>query len=145
MPIRVTCACGKQYTFRDEFAWRRAKCPACGLGVNIPGPQDNAATTKSAPAAPQKPVPQVEPSSEGENKTLLYAGLGVSALILVVGIGIVIYFLFFRTPPQLITTQTLPPATSTAPKPQPASTPSVPSTDPSPILQKSWSGCQRKC
>jgi len=30
MPIRVICACGKAYHFKDEFAGRRAKCPACG-------------------------------------------------------------------------------------------------------------------
>jgi hypothetical protein len=30
MPIRVTCACGKKYTFKDGFAGRRAKCRACG-------------------------------------------------------------------------------------------------------------------
>jgi len=36
MPIQVTCACGKVYRFKDEFAGRRAKCPACGAMVAIP-------------------------------------------------------------------------------------------------------------
>jgi hypothetical protein len=37
MPISVTCACGKAYHFKDEFAGRRAKCSACGQVVVIPG------------------------------------------------------------------------------------------------------------
>lgn len=37
MPIRVTCDCGKVYHFKDEFAGRRAKCPACGIVLTIPG------------------------------------------------------------------------------------------------------------
>ena len=39
MPISGTCACGKDYKFKDEFAGRRAKCPACGQVVMIPGRQ----------------------------------------------------------------------------------------------------------
>jgi DNA-directed RNA polymerase subunit RPC12/RpoP len=36
MPIPVTCACGKQYTLKDEFAGKRAKCPACGGVIAVP-------------------------------------------------------------------------------------------------------------
>ena len=36
MPISVSCSCGRQYTFKDEFAGRKAKCPACGQVLQIP-------------------------------------------------------------------------------------------------------------
>jgi WD40 repeat protein len=39
MPIRAKCQCGKAYLFKDAFAGRRAKCPACGQVVQIPGQQ----------------------------------------------------------------------------------------------------------
>jgi hypothetical protein len=55
MPIRVTCACGKAYHFKDEFAGRRAKCPACGQVVQIP------LFKKVFATAPQKPTKHQEP------------------------------------------------------------------------------------
>ena len=35
MPIRVTCSCGKQYVFKDEYAGRKARCPSCQAVVTI--------------------------------------------------------------------------------------------------------------
>jgi DNA-directed RNA polymerase subunit RPC12/RpoP len=39
MPIQVTCACGKQYNLKEEFAGRRAKCPGCGAVIDVPRQQ----------------------------------------------------------------------------------------------------------
>jgi len=66
MSIRVTCACGKAYHFKDEFAGRRAKCPACGQVVQIagqrladPAPNPERAGSPVAPpsASPSDKVP----------------------------------------------------------------------------------------
>lgn len=37
MSISVTCQCGKRLTAKDEHAGKRAKCPACGQILAIPG------------------------------------------------------------------------------------------------------------
>ena len=52
MPIRVTCACGKKYAFKDEFAGRRAKCQACGTEIMIPGQPTAATPVVAKPQAP---------------------------------------------------------------------------------------------
>jgi len=59
MPIYVTCSCGKQLKARDDFGGKRAKCPACGLVVRVPNPEDLAAdellketAERSAPPTP---------------------------------------------------------------------------------------------
>ena len=36
MSISVICDCGKSFTAKDEYAGRRAKCPACGSSLEIP-------------------------------------------------------------------------------------------------------------
>lgn len=36
MPIKVSCACGKKLSVKDEYAGRRIKCPECGKAVSIP-------------------------------------------------------------------------------------------------------------
>jgi len=56
MPIRVTCACGKAYHFKDEFAGRRAKCPACGQVVQIPSRPAGAQSQAPTPATAQTPL-----------------------------------------------------------------------------------------
>lgn len=38
MPIKLTCACGKKLSVKDEMAGRRVKCPACQKAVNVPKP-----------------------------------------------------------------------------------------------------------
>ena len=54
MPITATCQCGKKYTFKDQFAGRRAKCPACGQVVQIPGLRAGGRVlVKQEPAAPE--------------------------------------------------------------------------------------------
>jgi HEAT repeat protein len=37
MPIVVTCACGRSYPIREEFAGQRVQCPACNQLLTIPG------------------------------------------------------------------------------------------------------------
>lgn len=36
MPISFSCECGKAMKVKDEYAGKRAKCPACGQGVVVP-------------------------------------------------------------------------------------------------------------
>lgn len=36
MPIRVSCACGKLLTVKEEHAGKRTKCPGCGQFIMIP-------------------------------------------------------------------------------------------------------------
>jgi hypothetical protein len=38
VPITFNCPCGKTLRVPDEHAGRRAKCPACGAVVPVPGP-----------------------------------------------------------------------------------------------------------
>lgn len=39
MPIKVSCACGKNLSVKDEIAGRRIKCPDCGKALSIPKPK----------------------------------------------------------------------------------------------------------
>ncbi len=60
MSIQVACAqCGKRYTTPDQWAGKRAKCPKCGAGVDIPIPVDDLEPLQS-PATPEPAAP-VEP------------------------------------------------------------------------------------
>ncbi len=38
MPIRVKCACGKQFGAAEKYAGKKVKCPACSQPVVIPVP-----------------------------------------------------------------------------------------------------------
>jgi hypothetical protein len=55
MPITFQCECGKNLRVPDEHAGKRARCPACGREMTIPGPQPVAS---SAPVAVSVPVVQ---------------------------------------------------------------------------------------
>jgi hypothetical protein len=37
MPIAVACECGRSFKAKDEHAGLRAKCPSCGVILDIPG------------------------------------------------------------------------------------------------------------
>lgn len=39
MPISFDCQCGKNYSVKDEFAGKRAKCKACGRVNVVPEPE----------------------------------------------------------------------------------------------------------
>jgi hypothetical protein len=59
MPITFDCPCGKTLRVPDEHAGRRAKCPACGAVVPIPGPDpvfEVEEKPKPGAAAPGKPT-----------------------------------------------------------------------------------------
>ena len=65
--IKMKCpnpACGKAAAVKDEFAGKRAKCPACGTIMNIPDAPEVAppasavrAPASRAPAPPPRPAP----------------------------------------------------------------------------------------
>ncbi len=87
MPIAVRCACGKEYHFKDEYAGRRAKCPACGQVVRIPG---------TRPAG--RPSPHFPLREDRRSRTRELALLGSAGFAVLVGIGLVVYFLFLSGP-----------------------------------------------
>lgn len=41
MTIPVTCACGRSLRVKDEGAGRKVRCPACGLTVAVPRPDED--------------------------------------------------------------------------------------------------------
>ena len=42
MPIRVKCACGKQFGAAEKYAGKKVKCPACSQSVVIPAARTQA-------------------------------------------------------------------------------------------------------
>jgi hypothetical protein len=38
MAIPVVCSCGGRFQAKEEHAGKTAKCPACGIAIEIPGP-----------------------------------------------------------------------------------------------------------
>ena len=120
MPIVVRCACGKEYHFKDEYAGRRAKCPACGQVVRIPG------TRPAGSPSPHSPLRE-----DRRSRTTELALLGSVGFVVLVGIGLVVYFLFFsgpapRTPKPAAPSPRQPSAlagTRPAPAPQTPNTP----------------------
>ena len=129
MPIVVRCACGKEYHFKDEYAGRRAKCPACGQVVRIPGTRP--------PGTPMPRRPSREASPEGEqSRTVVLAALGFAGFVILVGIGLVVYFLFFSGPapraraPAASSPATQQPSAAASQGPAPASGPPAPAAAP---------------
>jgi hypothetical protein len=55
MPIPVTCACGREYLLKDEFAGRRVRCVVCGQAVEVPGLAAGAAPWGAE--APMRAIP----------------------------------------------------------------------------------------
>jgi len=121
MPIVVRCACGKEYHFKDEYAGRRAKCPACGQVVRIPG---------ARPAG--RPSPHSPLREDRRSRTRELALLGSAGFVVLVGIGLVVYFLFFSGPaprtarPAAPSPATQQPSAPASEGPAPASGPSAP-------------------
>jgi len=125
MPIVVRCACGKEYHFKDEYAGRRAKCPACGQVVRIPG---------TRPAG--RPSPHSPLREDRRSRTMELALLGGAGFVVLVGIVLVVYFLFFsgpapRTPrPAAPSPATQQPSAPASEGPVPASGPPAPAAAP---------------
>src|SRR5262245_30811827 len=64
MPIVLDCDCGKKLKARDDLAGKWVNCPACGRGLLVPLPENQAQSTgevalkgAAAPPAPQASVP----------------------------------------------------------------------------------------
>ncbi|HUU30794.1 MAG TPA: hypothetical protein VMY69_01685 [Phycisphaerae bacterium] len=132
MPIAARCACGKEYRFKDEYAGRRAKCPACGQVVRIPGTR--------LPGTPIPHRPSREASPEGEqSRTVVLAALGFAGFVILVGIGLVVYFLFFSGPaprapkPAASPPVTQQPSAAASQEPAPASGPPAPAAAPAAV------------
>jgi len=69
--IKVKCpnaACGKVAAVKEEFAGKRAKCPACGTIIDIPGGADVVPPGSGirAPSVPAAPPPRPAPPRAGE-------------------------------------------------------------------------------
>jgi len=56
MSIKLTCDCGRTMEVRDKYAGRRAKCPACGKIVAIPGEPEPAYDVILSYSAEDKPT-----------------------------------------------------------------------------------------
>ena len=137
MPISVRCACGKEYQFKDEYAGRRAKCLACGQVIRIPGARP------SGTPVPRRTSREVSPEGE-QSRTRELALLGSAGFVVLVGIGLVVYFLFFSGPaprverlavptavePSAPSPATQPPSAAASRGPAPASGPSAPAAGP---------------
>ncbi len=54
MTILVGCACGKQFSVKDELAGKRGKCPTCGQALTVP---------PAAPPVPQRKGPPPPPAA----------------------------------------------------------------------------------
>ena len=52
MPIRVSCACGKNLLAKDELSGRRVQCPGCGKVVSVPALGEPEAIPVARPLAP---------------------------------------------------------------------------------------------
>lgn len=104
MAIQAVCACGKPLRFKDEAAGRRAKCPACGAMLTVPGraaaePADSdnlasaleiaAATEKTAARVPAAKAARTKAAPTTTAKVILMAILGVVGAAATVGIIIV--------------------------------------------------------
>jgi hypothetical protein len=112
MPILATCPCGKKYQLKDEFAGRRAKCPACGRVFQIPGRQ-SAAGTAAVP-----PESEGAPPVSRMGRTAVFVGLSATALVMLVGLGFIAYLAFLKPSKQYSAAQA--PAVTPQPKATPA-------------------------
>ena len=84
MPIQVTCACGKQCEFGDEFAGWLTKCPACGRAVAVPRTGAGVGPGAQLPGAPRP---------RRKRRTALFVILGAAGLVVVAGILVAAFFL----------------------------------------------------
>jgi len=84
MSIQVTCTCGKQCEFGDEFAGWLAKCPACGRAVAVPRTGAGIGPGAQFPAAPRP---------RRKRRTALLVILGAAGLVVVAGILVAAFFL----------------------------------------------------
>src|SRR5580704_8997042 len=71
MSISLSCTCGKVLKAKDEMAGKRAKCPACGAVLRVPGaPAEDKPGYAVAPAAPRTSVQSFDRDEEEEEPEL---------------------------------------------------------------------------
>jgi hypothetical protein len=92
--IKVKCpntACGKYAAVKEEFAGKRAKCPACGTVISIPSISSQPPRTPAAPLqpTPPSPVPEEEESDIDARKpkpryatSTLLQGIAIAGFVL---------------------------------------------------------------
>ena len=95
MPLQVTCPCGKTYKFREEAAGHRVKCQVCGQIIVIPGVDG---TPKPPEPAPTPLGDRSEATHAGMAKPIVFAAMGAAAVLILVGLGMVVYLLFLELP-----------------------------------------------
>jgi hypothetical protein len=142
MPIQAKCLCGKQYTYRDEFAGQQVDCPVCGQTINIPGervpgvvpprPAPAVASVRQVAATPGMAHPAAPARRGGKPRTALWIGLGIGGLVVtILVVGLLWQFMSSgalpKTPPAdpasaALTTTTQPPATTAPAAATPADT-----------------------
>src|SRR5262245_55569943 len=113
--IQFSCTCGTMLRVKDEHAGKQTRCPKCGAEMTVP------ATREAPPPAPPPPPPRRprdEDVSEGRPQRRPAAGYGdegeaypraarprrrklwpwltAASVLLVVGLGIGAWLLFFR-------------------------------------------------
>jgi len=100
MPIPITChasSCGQRFQVKDELAGKKVHCPQCGAVLAVTAPEDQIEVVDDAPATPRsrrKRERRFQQKSSGKalrNRMLIIGG--VLALLLV-GVGLVLYFVF---------------------------------------------------
>ena len=84
MPIHVTCACGKAYTFKDELAGRRVKCRECGQVIEIPAAPAEEAAETPVPEEAAAPEETKRRFSTATIAAFAVAGLAVVALAIII-------------------------------------------------------------
>jgi hypothetical protein len=122
VPIGLTCDCGKQLRVRDDLAGKKVRCPECKELLVVPdGQDDESEAAAKVPKAGRQP--EREPAGEDEDARprkrkgddedgrprkkrkqkagsgMLWIGLaaGAAALVLLAGVGVGGYFLFFAS------------------------------------------------
>jgi RsiW-degrading membrane proteinase PrsW (M82 family) len=71
MSISLPCTCGKVLKAKEEMAGKRAKCPACGAVLRVPGaPEEDKPGYAVAPAAPRPAVQSLHRDEEEEEPEL---------------------------------------------------------------------------
>ena len=106
MPIRVTCACGKQYNLKDEVAGRKVKCPTCGAAIDVPSREVDE-LQELAQLLEQQPVHRYDPPSrqpmhatavptvqQSGTTPIVLAIIGAAVFIVGTIIAIVCYLLY---------------------------------------------------
>jgi len=81
MAITVTCPntdCNKVMRVKDEYAGRKAKCPACGMPMTIP-----VATEQASPPPEPEPPPAPPPPPPPEAKPCPYCGEEIKSVAIV--------------------------------------------------------------